>query len=331
MLDVTPAAAQRHDTLTIFPLIAGSPVELPFLLMSEALASGTLRISEVGSGTVPELYAVLEGDRPVLVVDGEQLIGARQNRMANRSIILPAKSRTHIPVSCMEQGRWHFRGEHFSPSVHHSPSKVRRHARQVEAMSAEQGAPPEPAVLRDAQGHVWGAIADKSAKMGIHSATGALDELYVGGTAQIEKWMAAFPRVENQVGIVTFLGDHPLGMDLIGCTRIYGQLHDRLLRGYVMDALGEREIPAEVPPQAAQDYLDRVRDARRVAAPTVGGGEYAVLGGTVVGGELKEGGRVVHLSAFPVEIESDGPGRPEGVIVDPPSSPIAPPSRRRRR
>lgn len=200
MLDVTPAAAQRHDTLTIFPLVAGSPVELPFQLMSEALAAGTLRISEVGSGSVPELVAEHTGDRPVLVVDGEQLIGARQNRMTNRSIILPAKSRTHIPVSCMEQGRWHFRSEHFSPSTHHSPSKVRRRAREVEAVRAEHGAAPAPSVLRDAQGEVWGAIADKSAKMGVHSATGALDELYAGGTAQIEKWMRRSPGSRTRSG-----------------------------------------------------------------------------------------------------------------------------------
>jgi hypothetical protein len=42
---------------------------------------------------VPELIATNRGDADVLVLDGEQLIGARQNRMTNRSILLPAAAR----------------------------------------------------------------------------------------------------------------------------------------------------------------------------------------------------------------------------------------------
>jgi hypothetical protein len=77
----------------------------------------------------------------------------------------------------------------------------------------------------------------------------------------------------------------------------------------------------------AQGYLDSVREARRVKSETVGIGEYRVLAGAVAGGELKEGERLVHLSAFPAEAREDD-GRPRGPrpIVDP----IAPPSRRRR-
>jgi hypothetical protein len=51
-------------------------------------------------------------------------------------------------------------------------------------------------------------------------------------------------------------------------------------------------------------------------SPSVGAGEYAVLSGRVVGGELLEGERVVHVSAFPL---GEGGG-----------GPIAAPSRRRR-
>lgn len=328
MLDVTLAAPQRHEGLTVFPLVARGPAELPYELMADAINAGTLRITEVGSGSVPELYAVHEGDVPVLVLDGEQLIGARQNRMTNRSIILPAQSKTNIPVSCMEQGRWHFQGEHFSPADQNAPVAVRRRTRDHEAMNVNAGMAAGADKLRAAQGDVWGAIADKSEKVGFDSPTGALDELYTNRTADVNRFLRAFPRVERQVGLVAYLGDVPLGMDLIGSTRIYDRVHDRIMRGYVMDAVGETKTAAELPESVAQAYLDSVTAARRVDSPTVGLGTYRVLTGAVVGGELKTEDRLVHLSAFPTEAREDrgGPRRPQ-----PMTDPIAPPSRRRGR
>ena len=109
MLDITVGAPQAHRNLTLFPLLATRAPELPYALLADALASGSVHIGEVGQGTVPALTARNDGDVDVLVLDGEQLIGSRQNRMTNRSLLLPAGSTIELPVSCMEHGRWHFR------------------------------------------------------------------------------------------------------------------------------------------------------------------------------------------------------------------------------
>ena len=328
MLDVTIGTPQQHRTLTLFPLVTPAPLELPYTLLVDGLDGGVLQITEMGSGTVPELFAVNDGPTPILILDGEQLIGARQNRMTNRSMLLPAHTKTSIPVSCMEQGRWHFDSNKFSSSPQHSPSMVRRQAREVEADFANAGTPMPQDTLAHAQGKVWDSIAKHSDSVGGRSRTRALNELYRFRAADLEEWVQSFPAVDQQVGLLAFIGSRPLGMDVIGGHELYTKLHDRLLRGYIMDALGARTRTAAVAEAHAQQFLDGVQGAVRVESPTVGEGTYSMLSGTVIGGELMDQTRVAHLSAFPSEHRSaDGTVR----TAERPTRPVPPPSHRRRR
>ena len=325
MLKLSPAAAQRHEWLTIHPLLSPDENALGYDLLADAIAAGTLTITELGSATVPELAAVNEGDRDVLILDGEQFIGARQNRMASRSILLPAHSKTTIPVNCMEQGRWHSVSGQFAPSPMHSPSKVRRHNRRREAERVGVGMEADPGSLRESQGHVWSEIAHMSMEIGESSATGALNEVAHRKAHDLKTWTASFPALPGQVGILAFIGADPLGLDVVGDGTLYSRLHDRLIGGYVQDALRVRGADGELDPEAAQGFLRSVGSASRVDAPTVGRGIYRVLNGQVTGGELEDQARTVHLSAFPAETESGRVGSGGSIV-----SPLAPPSRRRR-
>jgi hypothetical protein len=331
MLKLSPAAAQRHEWLTIHPLLSPDETALGYDLLASAIAAGTLTITELGSATVPELAAINEGDRDVLILDGEQFIGARQNRMASRSILLPAHSKTTIPVNCMEQGRWHSVGDHFAPSPVHSPSTVRQHNKHREAAYARMGVEASPAMLRESQGEVWSEIAHLASDLDTGSGTGALNEIVGGKADDLKAWAASFPSLPGQVGVLAFIGTEPLGLDVVGDAGLYARLHDRLIGGYVQDALRvrgngdqlalERGAPD---PEAVQAFLGGVRTATRVGAPTVGRGAYYVLTGEVTGGELEDEERTVHLSAFPLiqnrQTESAAPA----------VGPLAPPSFRRR-
>lgn len=344
MFETSLGPAQHHRNLTIFPILAEKDRDLPYLLLAEALAAGILTIGEKNGGQVPVLLATNAGKEGVLVLDGEQLIGARQNRMTNRSILLPPESVTEIPVSCMEQGRWHFQSDHFAPAPQHSPSKVRRRARETEAeasYAAERRGPGVRSSHRDlarAQGEVWDEIRAFGDKLGGTSDTGALDALYDRRRPEMEDWLRALPLLENQVGLVAFQGEIPLATDAVGSPALYGKVHTRLLTGYVLDALEgwDPRRPAPPPPAAdAELLMEALGAAERVPSNSVGAGEYRILRGRVLGGELIHDARVVHVSAFPADegrsfgrdTGPNGPGGPAGFR----GTPIARPSRRRRR
>src|ERR1017187_9446955 len=114
--------------LTIFPLFRNGPAsaEPGYTLLEEAIGRGTARVTELGAGgSVPELRFENLGETPVLLLDGEELVGAKQNRALNLTILAPAKQVIVIPVSCVEAGRWHAETDTFRPAEHVMYSRAR--------------------------------------------------------------------------------------------------------------------------------------------------------------------------------------------------------------
>ncbi len=57
-----------------------------------AEAGERVRITEVGKcGSVPDLRVANLGHLPLLLLDGEQLVGARQNRILNMTVLVAAQ------------------------------------------------------------------------------------------------------------------------------------------------------------------------------------------------------------------------------------------------
>jgi hypothetical protein len=110
-------AVQRYKNIAIVPLIAPDG-SFRYRTLGEALAASKITITEVSAaGAVPELLVVNRGQSPVLMIDGEELAGAKQNRVLNTSILLKGLSETRIPVSCTEQGRWSYASSAYCPKT----------------------------------------------------------------------------------------------------------------------------------------------------------------------------------------------------------------------
>ena len=112
---VTTGQPMRFAGLTMIPLLAREDTEPGYLTLDDALAGGAFRVSERSeTGRVPELLVVNDTGHSVFVLDGEELVGAKQNRIVNLTILVPAKSRLTVPVSCVEAGRWRHQSQNFS-------------------------------------------------------------------------------------------------------------------------------------------------------------------------------------------------------------------------
>jgi hypothetical protein len=297
------------EGLTVFPLVSENGNSPDYLTLDQALERGTGRVTEVSEGgSVPELRFLNEGEQPVLLVDGEELVGAKQNRTLNHTILVAAKSSVVIPVTCVEQGRWSYRSTEFASAKrsHFARARAAKAAQVSESLRASGSRHAD-------QGQVWEAIEAKMESFAASSPTRAMGDLYEQQQQGIEAYAAALPTVEGQVG-AAFAGNGEIsGVDLFDCPSTLRALWPKLVSSYALDAIEAKGRPVEAsapvsPREAATQFLDRVGKAAVETFPALGLGEDLRLRAPgVAGGALHVKDRVVHLSAFRV----DGNGNQE--------------------
>ncbi len=145
---------QSFKNLQIIPLFSKIEEGSVYLTLKEALEKRLLVITEVSAqASVPELKVLNNADLPVFLLDGEELAGAKQNRVLNTSILVKEKSELIIPVSCTEQGRWSYQSAEFYNSENIMSRKMRGNkSANVSSSLKESGS------YRSDQGSIWRGI-----------------------------------------------------------------------------------------------------------------------------------------------------------------------------
>jgi hypothetical protein len=300
----TPATFRN---LTLIPLTDGKGMAADYLTLDEALARKTAHVTEVSEGgSVPELKFINEAGQPVFLLDGEELVGAKQNRVLNLSILVPAGKTLIIPVSCVERGRWRHRSREFSSTAraHYAEGRARKMS-QVSFSMKSRGQ------RHSDQGAVWSDLDDKFGRLAASSPTSAMSDIYEQYTAKLEDYVKSFAPAEGQVGMMFAIDGKIVGFDLFDCAETLRKLFPKLTRSYALDALDaslakETETKAPSADDAAE-FLNVVARATLETFPAIGEGEDLRLSARdLTGAALAKKERVVHLSAFRLG-ESTGP------------------------
>jgi hypothetical protein len=219
--------------LAVFPLFGSDAGAADYLTLDEALEQECSEVTEVSEGgSVPELKFVNSGERPVFLLDGEQLIGAKQNRILNLSILVAGGRTIIIPVSCVEAGRWRHRTSRFSSdqSVHYAEGRARKMAQ----VSLSMGATGQ---RRSDQSKVWEDIREKSSRFSVLSDTSAMSDIFEKEEARLKDYEQSFQVREGQSGAVFAINGKIVGLDLFDSVETLKKLFPKLLQSYGLDAL----------------------------------------------------------------------------------------------
>lgn len=259
----------RHQTLSVFPLFDGSQVPVEYLLSDEGIGSGCVAVEEVSeAGSVPNLMVENKGDVRVLFIEGEELVGAKQNRILNTSVLIAAKSKTKIPVSCVEAGRWRFRSKQFGSSGSHSPSKLRYFLKMSvsKSLAAKQG-------YRSDQGKVWEEVARQQKSLGASSGTRAMSDTFETYKDRVQEFREKLRYVDGASGMAVAIGKKIVAVDLFDKPSTCGKVWDRLMSGYVLDALEAQGEEGQAEAANVQRLLGAANGMPWEKAEPIGEGE----------------------------------------------------------
>ena len=147
---LTIGQPSHHHNLTFFPLLWPETHAPSYTLLSTAIEAGEAVVEEVNeSGSVPNLAVTNKCKRPLLIPEGEILMGAKQNRVINVTVLVAAGVKFVLPVSCVEAGRWRYQSRHFESKFCAPPSLRNKKMKAVHRNRAESG------VAASDQGEVW--------------------------------------------------------------------------------------------------------------------------------------------------------------------------------
>ena len=282
--------------LAIIPLLCDTPLDLPALdLMEQALEGGSFKVTEVSEGgSVPFLRAENSGANPVLILDGEELVGGKQNRIVNASVIILPGKMMDIPVSCMEAGRWNRQREDFAAGE----AVFRAKSRAVQKASVTSSLRQEGSFRSD-QGAVWNEVSDSLAEMHAPSATSDFRAGRAKVAHRIDAFVEAIRSFDHQVGAI-FLSKHGiLGLELLATPELFDRCLRKIVRSFAFEVLADEDL-SSVPRDSAAAWWEKVQKAHLARRSSPGAGEdLRVEASDLIGSGLLWNDALVHFSCFP--------------------------------
>lgn len=315
----------ESNGLTVFPLYLKVGLKSSVTSGLAMIDGGFVKVKEVSAaGRVPTLYVINDCKSHVLFLEGDQLVGAKQNRICNSSVLIAPESFAEIPVSCVEQGRWAKKSSAFASSNNSATPEMRkilkeskREARkkyilqqQLAELDEDASELHEHAAVHHAsQGAVWDKVETMQSMHLSPSQTSSMDDVFESKRNLIERALQTFKYPLNAQGWIIAINGEIQTIEMFGEKVLCEKAWERVMGGCVLESMGKvgqrhrgkkETMPKidRVKEQQVFRALDRLMKLvwARVAAVSAGE-EYRGDDGSLIGSQLQLDGQLVHLSA----------------------------------
>ena len=288
---------QSYKNMAVYPLLSTYDIALEYSFLDEALEEALVEVVEVDQGgDVPELKVINKSEQMILIIDGEELVGAKQNRIVNTTILVPGNSTIVIPVSCVEQGRWSYDTPRFYSEKRVMSANMRANkAEQVHA-SLRQSED-----FRSDQGAIWDEVAAKAMRRGAESPSMAMAAIYEKDRPSIQEYTKQFRLIDSQVGAVFLINGKVVGLDSFGKPESFSKIHKKLVESYALDAVDWFDPKKEVKTLRSEvtKFLKASQTTQVESRPSVGLGNDCRLESKKLSGfALSLDGQILHMSIF---------------------------------
>ena len=277
---------QVHNNLMFIPITSSKKHDFGFLSLNKAFEDGLVEIKELDDdGSVPEVKVYNKSEQFLIIFDGEHLIGAKQNRIVNKTIIINPFSEIVVPVSCTEAGRWHHNSEGFSKSKYNAPMKMRKASKQGE----------------DSQSEVWDHVAAFMQTAELQSPTSSLHEVFEEVSPSFDDYREKITKLPSQVGVIVYVNGVFTGLDILGDPKLFSDLYENLMNSYLIEGLDKPdENRVENNSQnLTKEILDELIQSRLTKGKSIGAeGRENIKGRKTLGEFVSFNKAPIHIALF---------------------------------
>jgi hypothetical protein len=287
---------QRVNGLGVIPILAEEIPEIPVLEPLEfALERGLARITETSpAGEVPFLLLENRGDHPIIVLDGEELVGGKQNRIINTTVLILPYTSVKIPVSCVQAGRWRHERADFQSAG--SVFRARSRAAQMLSVTANV---IESGSFRSDQTAVWDEVSETLGELRVQSATSDFSEGRERIAHRLEEFVKAIRPAENQIGAIFINAHGILGLEVFGTPVLFSHACDKVIMSFAFEVLSAPDLNgASI--EAVREWWDKILKSRVTGHDSPGAGVDIRVGTEdLIGSGLFWKGVLAHFNCFP--------------------------------
>lgn len=298
-MDIQILNFQRTGALSVVQFKTSESNSLYYISSSYAIKNRLIEVKEISDqGSVNNLFVINHSDKFVFFMDGDILIGAKQNRVLNTSVLLLPNSKTTVPVSCVEAGRWRFTSSRFYNSEYTAPSvlryskasRVKKNLENSKRFSANQD-------------EVWNRVSEYERMHKYKSKTSNISDIYENKKHDFNYFLKSFVFQKESNGIAIFIRSKLLNIDVFNRNDIYEEYFSKILRGtalevyYLSDSNTHlNKIEAEY---KTNEFFDKYDDIPFDTYEAVGiGQEKRFETSEVTGFELSYDRKMIHMTAL---------------------------------
>ncbi|MEW5944987.1 MAG: DUF6569 family protein [bacterium] len=290
--------------LHVFPVcLIGSAAggEKEIMSLDEGLGSGRAAVMETGE--MDRVTIRNAGHAPVLIMDGETVLGGAQNRIMNTTTVVQPGERAELPASCAEVNRWEAK-----PGVD-LPAKCRNFTRSDMVFAGLRHQRMEEMIrsIRDGnraavdQNQVWRTIVQRFGVSGAKTRTLDLHDLYDFWFSALKVYSDRFHLVGGQAGMISFLDRRTWFADIFSSRDMLMKQYKKVIKGLAFDALIRLEMGVQLTASqtpgidAARAALRAIKVSREEKTPD--GGNRYFESPVCIGFAAVAAGEVIYLTA----------------------------------
>jgi len=285
-----------HGDVTVMQIGTDPQNTAEYISGPSAIRKKLISVKEVSeSGSVNNLIVLNPSPNYIFFTDMDMLEGAKQNRVLNTSVFLAPDTKTTIPVSCVERGRWNRSSIYFDASDNPLPYEIRGQKMKsvVDSMKTKKS-------YMANQSEVWDNVSHYLHKEDVISHTENVGEAITKSMHEKRSKFAEINPYEGANGVAVFFKGKLKSLDIFNRPDIYQEYLPKITSGIFLSLDPEekqKDYDTDKLKYELLDTIDTFIKSDAEVIPAIGCGEQKSFENKSLRGYmLTHNNSIIHLT-----------------------------------